>query len=263
MVTTRDIHDWLESLVHCKLNEDEGIMFGDPSRSIRGVSVCWMPSPTNIEIASAAGHDLLIHHEALLYPYPFTNRQPVNAMHWYPNVQRITALAESGMIATRLHGTLDELWIFEDFAEQLGLKRVAAKGKEYLHKVFEIEPVAYGDLIARIKDCAGLPNVRATSIKPNRTVRKVGLLWGGMGLFVNVSYQQQLLELARDIDVFIAGETDNYAFRFATELEIDVIETSHELSENRGLAKFSGALQQQFPQLEVKHINEKCVWEMR
>ena len=43
----------------------------------------------------------------------------------------------------------------------------------------------------------------------------VGLPWGGLGLFVNVGYQQALV--ARDCDVFIAGESDNLGFRFAVE----------------------------------------------
>ena len=69
-----------------------------------------------------------------------------------------------------------------------------------------------------------MPAVRRTAVKPGRLVRKIGLPWGGLGLFVNVHYVQRLLDLAPDIDVMIAGETDAYGFRFCTELGIDVIE---------------------------------------
>src|SRR5437762_640897 len=131
MTTVRDIHRWLEDKVGRALNKDEGVMFGDPNRKLSGVSVCWMPSPENMELAGAVGHELLIHHEALLYPYPFEHQQPLEAMHWYTNSQRLTVLGETGLGASRLHGTIDELWIFEDFAQQMGLKKVIAKGKEY------------------------------------------------------------------------------------------------------------------------------------
>src|SRR5438067_656464 len=115
MATTRDIHRWLEAKVGRALNADEGMMFGDPNRALSGVSVCWMPSPENIERCAEAGHELLIHHEALMYPYPFENRWPEEAKGWFTNAQRLEALKKHDLVATRLHGTIDELWIFEDF----------------------------------------------------------------------------------------------------------------------------------------------------
>jgi len=263
MPTPRDIYAWLEQLKGSALNADEGAMFGDPSREITGVTVCWMPSPENIRRCADNKHELLIHHEAMLYPYPFEHQQPLNALHWYTNTQRLESLGCANITATRLHGTIDQLWIFQAFAEQLGLSRVAAAGREYHHRVFEIDPIPYEELIARVKQATGLPTLRATSINPDRLVRKIGMPWGGMGLFVNVSYMQDLLELARDIDVMIAGETDNYGFRFCTELGIDVIETSHEISENIGLERFAAALKKQFPQIDVRFIEEQCIWRAR
>ena len=58
-------------------------------------------------------------------------------------------------------------------------------------------------------------------------VSRIGLPWGGLGLFVNVGYQQALVE--QGCDLFIAGESDNYGFRFAQECGIPMIETSHEI----------------------------------
>jgi putative NIF3 family GTP cyclohydrolase 1 type 2 len=260
--TTHDIHQWLIGRVGRPLNADEGVMFGDPQREVTGATVCWMPSPENIRSAADAGHELLIHHESLLYPYPFANTQSLDTLHWRTNRQRLTALGATGITASRLHGTLDELWIFTRFASELGLTRVAARGEPYHFRVFEIEPTPYRELIERVKAAIGLPSLRATAVSPARTVRKVGLPWGGMGLFVNVSYIQHLIALSPDIDVMIAGETDNYGFRFCTECGIDVIETSHELSENDGLRDFAEALQTEFPNLSVKHIADPCVWNM-
>ena len=237
-------------------------MFGDPSRPISGITVCWMPSAVNIQAAAAAGHELLIHHEALLYPYPFDHHQPLSALHWNTNYQRLTALGQAGLVATRLHETLDHLFIFDAFAEQLGLTRVLAQGDEYHHRVFGISPVHYSDLVRQVQMAAGMAALRATRVQPNRIVRRVGMPWGGLGLFVNVSYMQRLIELVPDIDVMIVGETDNYGFRFCAEIGIDVIETSHEISENQGLGQFSKALKKQFSSLDIKHIADPCVWEM-
>src|ERR1041385_2423849 len=125
MITTRDIHRWLEQKVGRPLNPDEGLMFGDVDRAIRGVTVCWMPSPENIQRCAAFGHELLIHHEAIMYPYPFENRWPEETKAWFTNAQRLEALGKHNLVATRLHGTIDELWIFDAFANQIGLTRVA------------------------------------------------------------------------------------------------------------------------------------------
>lgn len=260
--TVREIITWLESRKGQSLNRDEGVMFGDAGRKVSGVTVCWMPSPTNIAAAVEAAHQLLIHHESLLHPCPLEQRQDLHTLRWPVNSQRLTALARGNLVAARLHGTIDQLWIYDEFAQRLGLTKVVARGPSYCDCVFEIEPTPLDELVDRVKRLVPMPAVRRTAVKPDRLVRRIGLPWGGLGLFVNVNYVQQLLDLAPDIDVMIAGETDAYGFRFCTELGIDVIETSHEISENAGLGLFAQALAQQFPHLQVHHIADEIVWSM-
>lgn len=258
--TVRDIIAWLEQRKGQSLNRDEGVMFGDPAREITGVTICWMPTVENIAAAAAQRHELLIHHESFLHPCPLEQKQDLHTLRWPVNTQRLGALAKGNLVATRLHGTIDELWIYDEFAERLGLTQVCARGQGYCDRVFEIEPTPLEELVARVKRLTPMPAVRRTNVKPGRIVRKIGLPWGGLGLFVNVGYVQRLLDLAPDIDVMIAGETDAYGFRFCTELGIDVIETSHEISENAGLGRFAEALSKQFPHLDVCHVADAVVW---
>lgn len=42
-----------------------------------------------------------------------------------------------------------------------------------------------------------------------------------------------------------------------------MIETSHEISENRGLRHFTEMLGQQFSDTEFTFYENECVWEMR
>ena len=79
----------------------------------------------------------------------------------------------------------------------------------------------------------------------DRLVHRVGLPWGGLGLFVNVSYQNWAIE--RNCDVLIAGESDSYGFRFSAECGIPMIETSHETSEIPGLRRFTELLAEHHP----------------
>ena len=154
------------------------------------------------------------------------------------------------------------MFIYDAFAQQVGATQIHAKGSQYHLRVYDLEPMPYGDLIEKVKKATSLPALRATPGDPDRIVKTVGLPWGGMALFVNVGCLQQLIDLA-DIDVMIAGETDNYGFRFCQEVGIDVIETSHEVSEEQGLQDFTCWLQQQLPDVPVDFHPTPCVWAVR
>jgi putative NIF3 family GTP cyclohydrolase 1 type 2 len=94
-----------------------------------------------------------------------------------------------------------------------------------------------------------------------REIRRVGLPWGGLGLFVNVSYQERLLELG--CECLIAGETDDYGFRFSAELGVPMIETSHEISENPGLREFTQRARETFPGVRFEFFKNACPWVVR
>jgi putative NIF3 family GTP cyclohydrolase 1 type 2 len=116
-------------------------------------------------------------------------------------------------------------------------------------------------LIERVKSCVGLERLRvARPDGQQRPIRRIGLTWGGMGLFVNVAFQQELLE--QGCDLFIAGEADSYAFRFATEAGVAVIETSHEASEQAGLRRFTEMLQAAFADVRFVFEEMPTAWEI-
>ena len=133
---------------------------------------------------------------------------------------------------------MDQISIFDTFAELLGLG--AAVYADGLVKVSDPAlPAGGADLAGQ--HSVGMSHLRvAAAGADGRTVHRVGLPWGGLGLFVNVGYQQQLIE--QSCDVFIAGESDNYGFRFAAECGIPIINTSHEVSENPGVAPLCSAV---------------------
>ena len=236
-----------------------------PRASVTGVTVAWMATPDAIDRAGRSGHELLLAHESLYYPYDAAVGAPAPPgwQDWPVNRQRRELLDRHNLTFLRVHGSLDEICIFDDFAALLGLGQPVVAGGPYL-KVYEVGPCTSGragrpgERLSRHEVRARQPAARRL---PDRLVSRVGLPWGGMGLFVNVSYQQELIEAG--CDVFIAGETDNYGFRFAQEAGISMIETSHELSENPGLRHFAVMLAQAFPALDVRFVELPNVWETR
>jgi putative NIF3 family GTP cyclohydrolase 1 type 2 len=261
MTTLSDIIHHIETLSGHPLNKDEGVQHGDASIPVTGVTVCWMASPDVIDAAGRAGDQALICHESLYFPYDVVNspEPPPDWKSWKVNRQRRERLETHGLTCVRIHGAADEICIFDVFAGLLGLgEPVVAEG---LVKVYEIPECSLADLIRKVKQRMGMAAVRvADGGDLKRKVRRVGLPWGGLGLFVNVGYQQRLAELG--CDVFIAGEADNYGFRFAAENGIPMIETSHELSETPGLRRFTELLAHAFPDVVFRFRENECVWRM-
>jgi putative NIF3 family GTP cyclohydrolase 1 type 2 len=259
MTTLPDIIRHIEKLSGHRLNKDEGVQHGDANVHVSSVTVSWMASPDAIESAGQSGHQVLICHESLYYPYDVVNapQSPPDWKSWRVNRKRKECLEKYALTCLRIHGTADEICILDIFAELLGLgKPVIAEG---LVKIYEIPECSLDELVRNVKRRMGMSAVRiADGRQIKRMVKRVGLPWGGLGLFVNVAYQQRLVEL--ECDVFIGGESDNYGFRFAVESGIPMIETSHELSENPGLRRFTEMLAQAFPDVTFRFYENKCIW---
>jgi putative NIF3 family GTP cyclohydrolase 1 type 2 len=262
VTTVREIIEHVEGLAGHPLAREEGVHHGSEDASVRSVAVAWMSTGEAVEAAGEWGADLFISHESLYYPYDASIRDdnPEGWEDWRANARRREALESHGMTCLRLHTSMDEITILDDFAGLLGLgEPVARDGNVRVHEVPEC---TYGELIERVKSSTGMDHVRVTlADRLDRKVRRVGLLWGGLGLFVNVSFQQRVLE--HGVDAMVAGESDSYGFRFATEWEVPIIETSHEASENPGVRRFADLLAGAFPDLEVRFHENSCVWGWR
>jgi putative NIF3 family GTP cyclohydrolase 1 type 2 len=261
MITVQTIMDYVQQLSGHVLNRDEGVQHGSAQREVQRVLVAWMATAEALEYAGGQGFDLFLGHESLYYPYDAAVRQdnPIGWEHWQTNRQRRDRLERYDLTFLRVHGSLDEICIFDDFASLLKLgEPVAANG---LVKVYEIVPRPLSALIAQVKEQIGMPAVRVSCPRGmEQSVHRVGLPWGGLGLFVNVGYQQRLIELG--CDVLIAGESDDYGLRFSAECGISMIETGHEISENSGLQHFGRMLQERFPQIYVEFYLCQPSWQM-
>jgi putative NIF3 family GTP cyclohydrolase 1 type 2 len=264
MITTpRDLERTLIELCGAPLNADEGLKFGDANAPIRGIINCWTFNAEVAEIARRENCNLILSHEALFVPYGVTEGTPYgggsgNYLTWPANLRRAKLLIENDLQLVRFHGNADKLCVFQSFAEQLGLSEIHAPGPLGYDAVFHHAPLSIADWIMRIKERTGMETLRASFDDPERTVTKIGLGWGGMALFVNLSYPMKLIELGAEL--VIAGETDNYGFRFVRESGADIIECSHEVSENRGIAKVGDLLRAKLPDVKIVDFCNPCIW---
>jgi putative NIF3 family GTP cyclohydrolase 1 type 2 len=241
ITTVRSVEHYLRRLGGA-LNPDEGLQFGDPNQSVTAVQVCWMATVDAIENAARSGANVIISHEALFYPYPGIGGggPPDDWMTWDTNRHRLELLCRHRIAVIRFHGTMDRLCIHDEFVKVLGLGAPVFDEGQFA-RVFTVPRQPVRQLVERVKAAVAMEHLRITPCDLDKEISRVALPWGGTALFVNVAYQQKLIELKPD--VFIAGESDCYGFIFASDAGIIVIETSHEVSENFGIKVFAERMQ--------------------
>ncbi len=267
MATIAQIIARIEQQAGHALNGDEGLFRGEADRRIDKAAVSWAASAEALEWAAARGAQLLIAHESLFFPYgaekipasrPDWMTYPTGWEEWPINRRRRELARQADLAVLRIHGSADEISIYDEFAARLGLSEPVA-GRP-LHRIYAVEPVPLSVWIERVKQATGLPALRvAVAPGPERPIRRIGLPWGGLGLFVNVGYQQGLLAEG-GVDLFIAGESDSYGFRFAIENGVTMIETGHEISEEPGMKKFAAWLGAEFPETSFEFFPGGSVW---
>lgn len=254
MITTNDIVTYIEELSGHPFNHDEGIQHGSGNDPVGKMLVTWMATAPAIEQAGVLGCHLVLCHESLYFPYDAMVRSdnPRGWEQWPTNRQRRELLERYNLVLLRAHGSLDEIYVFYDFAALLHLGSPVEE--EGFAKVYEIEPQPLHQLVRSVASLMNLDTMRVTApCGMNQIVHRIGLLPGGSGLFVNIGVQQ--VDIARNCDVLIGGESDSYGLHFANELGIPFIETGHEISENPGLAHWALMLEKRFPELEVVYYD--------
>ena len=241
-----------------QINADEGIVYGDPAAEVKGVLVCWMGTLAAVRRAGEVGANTILSHEAIFFPYPGIRAgvPPTDHLSWCCNRQRIEALAAAGINVIRLHGTMDRLHIFDQFPVALGFPEPVLR--EDLIRIYEFPATTVREMVRRVKERLKLDYVRVSNCDLDRPVRRVALPLGGLSLFVNVG---GLAHLARySPDLFIAGETDEYALQFAIDAGIPLIETSHAVSENPGVRIFADRLAGDIKPIPVTCYQNDRAW---
>lgn len=237
---------------------EEDFRFGDPKAEVTGVLICWLASGAALRKAAEENCNLVICHEDLFYPY--AKRSALDtSITWRVNQRKIKIMAEQGITVVRAHGALDRLCIFDDFATVLGLGEPAEQDENYSAKVYQISPTPLRELAQRAKSALGIEQVRVIG-GLDRLAERICLPWGGVGLGINISYWEDMVERF-DPDTMIAGEVDEYALHYAIDSGLGLIETGHCASENPGLRTFTQRLEKDFPDLKVVFFDTGQPWE--
>ncbi|MCX5642504.1 MAG: Nif3-like dinuclear metal center hexameric protein [Candidatus Omnitrophica bacterium] len=239
-----------------QLGAEEGRIIGLTDGKIKKAVVCWMATVEAIEFAAKKNADTIICHESLFLPYNAPlgafGEPPRDFLSWSANHRKSVLLFRHNIGVYRLHGIMDTTNIMDVFVDQLDLGEVVYQDPEKYHRVVKFKPVALKKIARQIKGRLGLKSVLIVG-DGERKVSRAGFIWGGMGLFVNARFIEELIALG--CDLLIGGESDEYAMQYIKDSGTCAVITSHLLSEREGVRKFSELLAEKFKgSLEVLYF---------
>lgn len=256
-MTPQELSSYLSTLTG-QLNREEGVQYGPGDTKIHRLHVSWMPTVDSIRHAVASQANCMLIHESLWQPYPgIRGEPPADYLSWPPNRLRQELLDKGRITVFRLHSTLDRYCIFAEFARALHLTSPAICDDAGV-RIYDVEPTPLCQIARQVKYALRLDSLRVACGDLDRTVRRIALAPGGCALFVNVSFQAQLMR--HDPDLIIAGETDTYGMHFALDAGVAMIETGHEVSETPGIRHFVEKLKNDLPEVLISYYENRRPW---
>lgn len=270
-VTVQQVQDHLRNMGKRWIPLDskqtvDTIKSGDPSMQVTKIATVWMGYLDTLKKAYEAGCNLVVVHEPIYYNHH--DNQPTGfALEGAKRKKKF--LEETGLAVIRCHDVWDrvaEIGICDAWAKFLGFQKEINRpsnldltlGRPY-HIAYEIEPTRAGDLAASVaaKVAAhGHKNVGFVGPQ-DKIVRSVAIGTGAVTRF-----NRMVTELK--VDLTICSD-DGFTFwrdgAMAIDMDYPVIIASHSSSEEAGMQRMSEHLAKVFPQVPVKHIPGKCMYQ--
>ena len=237
-----------------KLGGEEGVLYGRNNADVSGILVTWMATVAAITHAISESCQLILCHEALTFHDYFPSASSPEP--WTADRARQSLLEKNDIAVVRAHSTVDPTHVVPGFVKTIGLSSPVKQGNVW--SFHQENPVKLKSLVERISAGLGMRRLRVTG-NPRQTVSRIGTMVGGLGLDRHlVSWERHLMGLGTE--VIIAGETNDFAQRFAIDSGTALIETCHSASEEPGLAALANDLESHFGDTRVVFHKEVIPW---
>jgi putative NIF3 family GTP cyclohydrolase 1 type 2 len=248
----RDVGTWV------KPEQDvDGFKAGDPERVVTKVTVAWKPDWETLREAHAWGAEFVVGHESIC----------VNAKNGEDAFEKRFALPSEGPKFSWLEETKLVVYRCHDFLDnqpRVGIRCAWRDGlelggriiaDEYPYFVTEIEPRSLRDLATHVLEKTRPLGQDGLLIcgDLNREVSRVATGTGAITDLVKM----------RDLGADVAVVTEDYLTHVrmgahARELDFPFVVANHGVSEEWGVGNLATYIADRFPQLDVKHIPQRC-----
>jgi len=237
------------------------VKFGDGSKPVKKVAVCWYPSLKTIQAASELGCNLLITHEPTWWDH---FDKPGGWRDKEPGLEKTKLLEKSGMVVARLHDTWDnwpEIGIRDSFAKGLGFTKFVGEDKTRWHATYEVPEQTLRDFAKYIAQKVKPLGEDAVQVigDPEMKVKRpsIGVGCGGPA--------EDMIELGSDVLIMCFDGASYWRdrARFA-EQGVGVITLEHGTTEMWGMESLAQYIQKVWPELEVHYLDKHWkTWHVR
>jgi len=230
------------------------VIYGDPEREVRRMAVCFMPFRATIEKAKTLGADVLVAHEPTFFAHRDLDDPKYSKL---PAVkEKMTLIEELDITIVRCHDVWDwhfrEEGTFASLARFLGLAVPDVAKWDHICDAPEQTALEFAESVARKTAALGQRVVQFYG-DPDRRIRRVSV-WGDP-----IEMFERGADLAFDYDdcptvtAWICGE-------WCRDTGNPLVVVNHGVLEAPGIASLARYLRRTFPEIDVVHIEQGCIY---
>lgn len=240
-------------------NTTDGFKAGDPATEVEKVAVAWKASWAALREAASRGANLFVSHESICVNA--VNRSPEPEVHFaLPSEQpKFDWIHKTGLVVYRCHDFWDRFpgeGIRDSWRTGLSLgDKIVADA--YPLYVTEVTPMTVRELARHVLQCIH-PLGQNGVMHSSNTEKSVHRIATGTGVTTNPI---KMMELGADAGIL----TDDYYLHVrmgihACELDFPTVIVNHGVSEEWGIRNLARYLRSAFPDLEVFHLPQRCLY---
>ena len=254
MMKVIEVDKFLTSLVDEKW-PDEGLLFGQAERVVKGILVAWMATPEALNFAIKRKCNLIICHEELMFPYlkDMLTAEDLKALpDWAANLERLEIMQKNNLSVIRSHYRADQKFNVDELAMSIGLPKPIEQNS--IARIYKMDHITVRNFVKQVKEKLKIDKVKIIG-NLDFSIKKLGIAIGGMALGMNLNFMER--HYIGKCDTVLAGEADEYAQFYAKESKLNLIITGHASMENIGLNAMARFLRKQFSGIPVLFFENK------
>lgn len=254
----QDIANIIKTLAPPELayeGEEMGFIVGDENKDVLVVGVTERPTVKVLQEAVNNKVDMLIIHEPL-YQSKKSFLVDAASLSYPPNQKREKLVEQGKFCIYRLHSEWDEA---EDGNNDTLAKLLELEVTDKLPygRIGKIKATSLKNFVESVKKSLGCKNVLVVGNK-NKTINMVAVVAGsGNSLTVIIELAKQ-----KGAEVLVSGDIQDSRARFASELDLTVIDAGDYFTENPGAKRLAEILQSKLADIKVLHLDPGAPWEV-
>jgi len=230
---------------------------GNSEDEVKGIAVSWMATLKNLEKAWDMNCNLFVTHEPMHACEADASKLISPEDAW---VKKKRWLDETGMIVYRCHDFWDdypEVGIHGAWAKWLGFNKKPLTQKRF-YEVHEVENMSLKELAEKILEKVRPLGQEVVMIvgDPDKKVSKLALGTGA------ITRYRQMYDMKPDVLLVTDdGMNSPEVGQWALDMNVPLIIVNHPTSEEPGMITLARYIQDVFPDVPVKHIPGRCIYQ--